>query len=106
MITFILDYIPHSQTGAVYSSDVDGSPWQIVRFCNISSCLGAKYSSSSYYGHHDVQIVPCCSGIVTYLYICERERLIAENDDDDHDNGEYVQSRTYSSSTASRQGFE
>ena len=85
MIAFIPDYIPHSQTGAANGTlalmVVLGS---LFGFAMFHLVLGQRIIAM----YKLYVAVAVTSGIVTYLYICERERLIAEIDHDDHDDGE------------------
>ena len=79
MIAFIPDYIPHSQTGAANGTlalmVVLGS---LFGFAMFHLVLGQRIIAM----YKLYVAVAVTSGIVTYLYICERERLIADIDDD------------------------
>jgi hypothetical protein len=87
MIAFIPDYIPHSQTGAANGTlalmVVLGS---LFGFAMFHLVLGQRIIAM----YKLYVAVAVTSGIVTYLYICERERLIADiDDDDDHDDDDH-----------------
>jgi hypothetical protein len=86
MIAFIPDYIPHSQTGAANGTlalmVVLGS---LFGFAMFHLVLGQRIIAMYKLYVAVAVTVAVTSGIVTYLYIWERERLIAEID---HDDGE------------------